>query len=76
MNLIKNSFSPQSSISKLELKNCRLLDKLEFSKFQVNKSYADVRPSNEPVSASSREIEAELRELGRLKFGSSQKELR
>lgn len=66
--------SPHSSISKLELKNCRLVDKLEFGKFQVNKSYADVRPSNETESASSREIETELRELGKLKFASPRKE--
>ena len=73
---LENGGSPHSSIERLELKNCRLIEKLEFPRFQVNTSYADVRPSNEPESASSKEIESELRELGKLKFGSSQKELR
>lgn len=60
--------SPQSKIDKLELKNCRLLDKLEFKEFSVRKTYSDVKETNEPESAESKEIQFELKEYGRLKF--------
>lgn len=67
--------SPHSSIDKLELKNCRLIEKLEFSDFRVNKSYANVKTTetDEQESSTSKEIELELRELGKLKFESKNK---
>jgi len=61
--------SPHLKIERLELKNCKLLDKLEFNEFKV-RTHNDVRENNEPESEESKEIKEELLEYGRLRFES------
>lgn len=68
---LANKGSPHSNITKLELTNCRLIDKLDFNEFFVKKTYLDVQNQcTEPVSAESSEIEAELIQYGKSKFES------
>lgn len=62
--------SSHSRIEKLELSNCRLIEKLDYNEFFVKKTDASMRQNVDQESESSKEIEAELRMLGKLKHES------
>ena len=71
---LENKGSPHSRIDKLELTNCRIIesinDRLGFQDFRVKQSYASVKQETVESPESSKEIEEELRKLGKLKFES------